>query len=126
MTSLRLIPLDDAVVFPGMNITLAAAVGDDGRVLLGPRHQGEFAEVGVIASVSDRVRLPGGGHAVAVEAEHRALVGAAHTESDGDLFVQVDERRDEVPVDARTRTLTREYRALGEAILDLRGAGARV
>ena len=34
MSSLRLIPLDDAVVFPGMNITLTAAVGDDERVVL--------------------------------------------------------------------------------------------
>ncbi|MFI5302909.1 MAG: LON peptidase substrate-binding domain-containing protein, partial [Polyangiales bacterium] len=126
MSSLRLIPLDDAVVFPGMNITLTTAVGDDERVVLVPRHDGEFADVGVIASVSEHVRLPGGGHAVAVEAEHRALIGAAQTGPDGDLFVGVDERRDEVPVDARTRTLTREYRAVVEEILELRGADARI
>jgi len=126
MSTLRLIPLDDTVVFPGMSITLTAAVGDDERVVLVPRHNSEFAEVGVIATVSERVRLPGGGHAVAVEAEHRALIGAAHTGADGDLFVEVDERRDEVPVDARTRTLTREYRAVVEEILELRGADGRI
>jgi ATP-dependent Lon protease len=109
-----------------MSITLTTAVGDDERVVLVPRHEGEFAEVGVAASVAERVRLPGGGHAVTVEAEHRALIGAAHTGSDGDLFVEVEEVHDEVPVDGRTRTLAREYRAVVEEILELRGADARI
>ncbi len=126
MSTLRLIPLDDTVVFPGMSITLTAAVGDDERVVLVPRHNSEFAEVGVVATVSERVRLPGGGHAVAVEAEHRALIGAAHTGADGDLFVEVDERHDTTPVDARARTLAREYRAVVEEILELRGADGRI
>jgi len=126
MSTLRLIPLDDTVVFPGMSITLTATVGDDERVVLVPRHDSEFADVGVVATVSERVRLPGGAHAVAVEAEHRALIGAAHTGADGDLFVEVDERHDEVPVDARTRTLSREYRAVVEEILELRGADGRI
>ncbi len=126
MSTLRLIPLDDTVVFPGMSITLTVAVTDDERVVLVPRHDGEYAEVGVVASVAERVRLPGGGHAVNVEAEHRALIGAAQTGSDGALFVEVDERQDEVPVDARTRTLSREYRAVVEEILELRGVDARI
>jgi ATP-dependent Lon protease len=126
VSSLRLIPLDDTVVFPSMSITLTAAVGDDERVVLVPRHDGEFAEVGVAASVTERVRLPGGGHAVTVEAEHRALIGAAHTGPDGDLYVEVEEAHDEVPVDGRTRTLAREYRAVVEEILELRGADARI
>jgi ATP-dependent Lon protease len=126
MSTLRLIPLDDTVVFPGMSITLTTAVGDDERVVLVPRHDSEFADVGVVATVSERVRLPGGAHAVAVEAEHRALIGAAHTGADGDLFVEVDERHDEVPVDARTRSLSREYRAVVEEILELRGADGRI
>ena len=126
MSSLRLIPLDDTVVFPGMSITLTTAVGDEERVVLVPRHEGEFAEVGVAASVAERVRLPGGGQAVTVEAEHRALVGAAQTGADGDLFVDVEEVHDEVPVDGRTRTLAREYRAVVEEILELRGADGRI
>jgi ATP-dependent Lon protease len=126
LSSLRLIPLDDTVVFPSMSITLTAAVGDDERVVLVPRHDGEFAEVGVAASVTERVRLPGGGHAVTVEAEHRALIGAAQTGPDGDLYVEVEEAPDEVPVDGRTRTLAREYRAVVEEILELRGADARI
>jgi len=102
VSTLRLIPLDDTVVFPGMSITLTVVVNDDERVVLVPRHDGEYADVGVVAAVVEHVRLPGGGQAVNVEAEHRALVGAAQTGLDGALFVEVDERRDEVPVDART------------------------
>jgi ATP-dependent Lon protease len=109
-----------------MSITLTAAVGDDESVVLVPRHEGEFAEVGVVATVAERVRLPGGAQAVTVEAEHRALIGAAQSGSDGDLFVEVEERPDEVPVDGRTRTLAREYRAVVEEILELRGADARI
>ena len=102
---LRLIPLDDTVVFPNMGITLTIDVGDDERVVLVPRHDNEFLEVGTVAEVSERVRLPGGGHAVAISGEHRALIGAAQTGAGGELRVEVDERPDEVPVDGRTRQL---------------------
>ena len=60
---LRLIPLDDTVVFPNMGITLTVDVGEDERVVLVPRHENEFLEVGTIAEVSERIRLPGGGRA---------------------------------------------------------------
>src|SRR5438094_1532229 len=123
---LRLIPLDDTVVFPNMGITLTVDVGDDERVVLVPRHDNEFLEVGTVAEVSERIRLPGGGHAVAISGEHRALVGAAQTGPGGELRVEVDERRDEVPVDGRTRKLEREYRATVEEILELRGDDGRI
>src|SRR3989440_294975 len=123
---LRLIPLDDTVVFPNMGITLTIDVGDDERVVLVPRHDNEFLEVGTVAEVSERVRLPGGGHAVAISGEHRALIGAAQTGSGGELRVEVDERPDEVPVDGRTRQLEREYRATVEEILELRGDDGRI
>jgi ATP-dependent Lon protease len=123
---LRLIPLDDTVVFPNMGITLTIDVGDDERVVLVPRHDNEFLEVGTVAEVSERVRLPGGGHAVAISGEHRALIGAAQTGPGGELRVEVDERPDEVPVDGRTRQLEREYRATVEEILELRGDDGRI
>jgi len=50
---LRLIPLDDTVVFPNMGITLTVDVGDDERVVLVPRHENEFLDVGTIAEVSE-------------------------------------------------------------------------
>src|SRR6476469_9252997 len=62
---LRLIPLDDTVVFPNMGITLTIDVGDDERVVLVPRHDNEFLEVGTIAEVSEQIRLPGGGRVAA-------------------------------------------------------------
>ncbi len=123
---LRLIPLDDTVVFPSMGITLTIDVGEDERVVLVPRHENEFLEVGTIAEVSEQLRLPGGGHAVALSGEHRALIGAAQTGPGGELRVEVDERPDDVPVDKRTRELEREYRAVVEEILELRGDDGRI
>src|SRR5213082_205601 len=126
MSRLLLVPLDDAVVFPGMSVTLAVDAGDEERVLLVPRHGQEFAGVGTVAEVSDRVRLPGGGRAVALQGLHRGIAGAAHTLPDGRLFVEVEDHPDEVPVDGRTRNLQREYRAVVEEILELRGDDGRV
>ena len=123
---LRLIALDDTVVFPNMGITLTIDVGNDERVVLVPRHENEFLEVGTIAEVSEQIRLPGGGRAVALSGEHRALIGAAQTGPGGELRVEVDERPDEVPVDGRTRDLEREYRATVEEILELRGDDGRI
>jgi ATP-dependent Lon protease len=123
---LRLIPLDDTVVFPNMGITLTIDVGDDERVVLVPRHENEFLEVGTIAEISEKIRLPGGGRAVSLSGEHRALIGAAQTGPEGELRVEVDERPDEVPTDKRTRELEREYRATVEEILELRGDDGRI
>jgi ATP-dependent Lon protease len=123
---LRLIPLDDTVVFPNMGITLTVDVGEDERVVLVPRHENEFLEVGTIAEVTEQIRLPGGGRAVALSGEHRGLIGAAQTGAGGELRVEVDERPDEVPVDKRTRELEREYRATVEEILELRGDDGRI
>jgi len=126
MSRLLLVPLDDAVVFPGMSLTLAVDVGDEERVLLVPRHAQEFAAVGTVAEVADRVRLPGGARAVALQGLHRGVAGAAHTLPDGRLYVEVEERPDTVPVDGATRNLEREYRAVVEEILELRGDDGRI
>ncbi len=126
MTSLLLVPLDDTVVFPTMDVTLPVDVGDEQRVLLIPRHDGAFAKVGTIAEVTDRVRLPGGARAVTLSGVGRGVAGAAHADSSGQLRIDVDERTDDVPVDGRTRTAEREYRAVVEEILELRGADERV
>src|SRR5919201_1230004 len=65
LTNLLLVPLDDLVVFPNMNVTLTVDVGDEERV-------------------------------------------------------------DDEPVDGRTRELERDYRAVVEEILELRGDDGRV
>ena len=126
MTDLLLVPLEDIVVFPGMNVTLTVDVGDEERVVLVPRHENEYAAVGTVAEVTDRVRIPGGGRAVALEGLHRATIGAAHTDALGRLRAEVEEKADENPPPVQTRELEREYRAVVEEILDLRDADDRV
>src|SRR6201996_7493137 len=123
---LLLVPLDDVVAFPGMSLTLAIDAGEEERVLLVPRHETELANVGTVAEVVDRVRLPGGGRAVSLQGLHRGVAGAANTAPDGRLYVEVEEHTDPVPVDGNTRNLEREYRAVVEEILELRGADSRV
>jgi ATP-dependent Lon protease len=109
-----------------MTVTIAVDVGDEERVLLVPRHEGEYAKVGTIAEVGERVRMPGGGRAVQLTGLHRAELGAAHTDPQGNLRVEVTERPDEEPPGVKTRELETEYRATVEEILELRGDDGRV
>jgi ATP-dependent Lon protease len=124
--TLLLIPLDDTVVFPNMSVTLPIDVGSEERVLLVPRHENEFAKVGVVASVDEHVRLPRGLQAVSLTALHRATIGAAQAGTDGELRVTVEENPDEPPAPVKTRELEREYRAVVEEKLELRGDDGRV
>src|SRR5437764_1555581 len=126
MTTLLLVPLEDAVVFPNMTLTLPVDVGDEERVFLVPRHENEFGTVGTVAEVVERVRLPGGLRAVTINGLHRGVAGAAHTDPAGELRVEVEERPDDEPVDGRTRELEREYRAVVEEILEVRGDDGRI
>ncbi|MEX1142300.1 MAG: endopeptidase La [Thermoleophilaceae bacterium] len=126
METLLLVPVDDSVVFPNMTVTLAIDVGEEERVLLVPREGDEFASVGTVAEVAERVRLPGGGRAVALTGLHRGVAGAARTDAAGDLRVEVTAHPDDVPVDGRTRELEREYRAVVEELLELRGDDGRI
>ena len=123
METLLLVPLDDIVVFPNMNVTISADVGDAERVLLVPRHDGEYATVGTVAEVAEVVRLPGGARAVNLQGLHRGTAGAAHSDEEGNLLVEVTEHPDEEPPGVKTRELAREYRAVVEEILALRGDG---
>ena len=126
MSSLLLVPLEDLVVFPNMTVTISVEVGDEKQVLLVPQHDGSYAKIGTVADVGERVRLPGGGRAVQLTGLHRAELGAAHTDPQGNLRVEVVERPDEEPPGIKTRELEREYRATVEEILELRGDDGRV
>jgi ATP-dependent Lon protease len=126
METMLLVPVDDSVVFPTMTVTLAIDVGTEERVVLVPRKGEEFASVGTVADVVDRVRLPGGGRAVALEGQHRGRIGAASTGPDGNLRVEVEAQPDDQPVDGLTRDLERQYRAVVEELLELRGDDGRV
>src|SRR5438309_1365698 len=126
MKRLRIIPLDDTVVFPGMPVTLSVDVGGDDRVLLVPRQQNTYARVGVVAEVSERVRLAGRGLAVSLVALHRAIPGGAAGDEDGVLRVDFESRPDQAPAASFTRELEREYRAVVDEILELRGDDGRI
>jgi ATP-dependent Lon protease len=126
MTRLTLISLDDTVVFPGMPVTLAADAGTEKQIFLMPRHGNKYAKVGVVAEVTERVQLPGRGVAVSVMGLHRGVPGAAQTDSDGRLRVNVEERPDIVPAPTMTRQLELDYRAVVEEILQLRGDDGRL
>ena len=126
MPKLLLIPLEDTVVFPNMTVTLTVDAGDEEQVLLVPRHENEYAHVGTVAEVLDRVRLPGGVRAVALNGLHRASIGAAESDASGRLRAEVEEHIDETPPPSRTRELEQEYRAVVEEILELRGDDGRV
>jgi len=126
VSKLLLVPLEDIVVFPNMNVTLTVDVGSEERVLLIPSHENDYAKVGTVAEVTDRVRLPGGGRAVALSGLHRGIAGVAETDARGRLRIEVEERPDSEEADARTRELEREYRAVVEEILELRGDDGRI
>jgi ATP-dependent Lon protease len=124
-----LIPLDDALVFPGVSATLPVDVGDEERVFLLPRRDGEYGRVGVVAEVVERGRSRRGGPAATVVGLHRGLAGAAIAGEEGDdgaLRIEVQEVHDGHPDDEHTQELAREYRAVVEEILELRGDDGRI
>jgi ATP-dependent Lon protease len=125
METLLLVPLEDTVLFPGMSATVLADAEDE-RVLVVPRHEGSFAKVGTVAQVAEKVGLPGGGTAITVSGLYRGLVGQAVTEADGELRVEVTPFIDPTSESEEIKELSREYRAVVEEILELRGADERI
>jgi ATP-dependent Lon protease len=124
-----LIPLDDAIVFPGVSATLPIDTGEEEQVFLLPRSDGEYGRVGVVAEVIERGRSHGGAPAATVVGLHRGLAGAAVPGEDGEgegLRIDVQEVHDGHPEDEHTQELAREYRAVVEEILELRGADDRI
>jgi ATP-dependent Lon protease len=126
VSELLLVPLEDTVVFPGMTVTLTVDTAEETQVLLVPKHEDEYAKVGTVAEVVEHVRLPRGGHAVALTGLYRGVIGAASTDPQGHLRVEVEERPDENPPPVATRDLEREYRAVVEEILEIRDADERI
>src|ERR1700761_1653719 len=123
----RLVPLDDAIVFPTVTATLSIDVGEDERVFLIPRNDGEYGRVGVVAEVVEHGRSRRGRPVATVVGLHRGIAGAAQAGDDGDaLHVEVQEIHDGHPDDEQTREVAREARAVVEEILELRGDDGRI
>jgi len=121
-----LIPLDEAIVFPTVSATLPIDVGDEDRVFLLPRRGGEFGRVGVVAGVIERGRSRRGAPVATVLGLHRGLAGVALAGEGDSLRVDVQEIHDGHPGEEHTQELEREYRAVVEEILELRGDDGRI
>jgi ATP-dependent Lon protease len=121
-----LIPLDDAFVFPGVSASLPIDVGEEERVFLLPRRDGEFGRVGVVAEVVERGRTRGGAPMTTVLGLHRGLAGAGEAGDGEGLRIEVQEVHDGHPEDEHTSELEREYRAVVAEILELRGDDGRI
>ncbi|WP_336205100.1 endopeptidase La [Nonomuraea sp. LPB2021202275-12-8] len=132
---LPVLPLDDAVVLPGMVVPLdlsdsevraaidaAQASGrNKPQVLLVPRIDGRYGAVGVQAVVEQVGRLPGGEPAAVVRGVNRVRVGSGTTGPGAALWVEVS-TVDTVAAGERAQELAKEYKALATTILQKRGA----
>ncbi|HXV52535.1 MAG TPA: endopeptidase La, partial [Solirubrobacterales bacterium] len=123
---LPLVPLDDTILFPGMTATIAADVGDAEQVFLLPRPEGEYGRIGTIAEVVETGRLPGGITAVTLTGLRRGRAGTASPALNGELTIEVEPLEDGVPAGDGIGELERNYRAVVEEILELRGDDGRV
>jgi ATP-dependent Lon protease len=132
---LPILPVDDVVVFPHMTVTIPvrgeqsaaveAANQGDRRLLLVTRMEGKFASVGTIARLQESGKLPNGTEVWMMAGERRARLGAGQADVGGALWVQVEAIPDEQPTEAALE-LAREYRALVENLLDIRGMSGAV
>ncbi|MFC5817694.1 endopeptidase La [Nonomuraea sp. NPDC050478] len=132
---LPVLPLDDAVVLPGMVVPLdlsdsevraaidaaQASGGNKPQVLLVPRIDGRYGAVGVRAVVEQVGRLPGGEPAAVVRGVDRVRMGAGTTGPGAALWVEAV-TVDAVPAGERATELAKEYKALATTILQKRGA----
>ena len=81
-----LIPLDEAIVFPTVTATLPIDVGEEERVFLIPRRDGEYGRVGVVAEVIEHGVSRRGNPVATVVGLHRGLAGAAQA-GEGDALL---------------------------------------
>ncbi|MGP8150168.1 MAG: endopeptidase La [Acidimicrobiales bacterium] len=130
---LPVLPLADVVVLPGMVVPVtlddaerqaaidAANVGGGDQVLVVPRFDGKYAPVGVVATIEQLGKLPGGEPAALLRAVSRARVGSGVTGPGSALWVEA-EILDEVLGGEATSELSREYKNVVVSILQQRGA----
>jgi ATP-dependent Lon protease len=128
-----LLPLNNAVVLPGMVVTIpvereeagaaiAAAREGDRLVLLVPRVEGKYASIGTVAKIEDSRKLPNGVDVAILQGLHRASVGSAAAGTGPALRVFAQPAQDINPLTETAHVLAREYKALIENLLELRDA----
>jgi ATP-dependent Lon protease len=99
----------------------AAKAGADDCVLLVPRLDGKYAGVGVVATIEQLGKLPGGESAAVLRATGRARVGSGVTGPGSALWVEAEILEDVLGGEAVSE-LTREYKSVVVSVLQQRGA----
>ncbi|MCZ4123267.1 endopeptidase La [Streptomyces sp. H39-S7] len=140
--TLPVLPLDDAVVLPGMVVPLdltdtevRAAVeaaqsahvpGSKSKpqVLLVPRIDGTYAAVGTLGSIEQVGRLPDGDPGAVIRGLARVRIGAGTTGPGAALWVEASEVEEPPVTEApgAVAELVKEYKALATSWLRKRGA----
>ncbi|HEX6511203.1 MAG TPA: LON peptidase substrate-binding domain-containing protein, partial [Chloroflexota bacterium] len=134
---LPLLWLDDQVILPHMVLpvavesdearaAIAAARQSNGLVLLVPKIEGRYARMGTVAHIEESGRLPDGRSASVLRGIERGILNSAASEGAGALWMSVqpapDPALDDLP--GKASVLAKEYRAIIENLLEIRGASA--
>ena len=136
-SSFPVLPLDDAVVLPGMVVPLELDAPDvraavDAAQLAGtplllvPRPGGRYAAVGTVATVEQLGRLPGGQPAAVLRGTARAMIGAGTTGPGAALWVTAEQLDADQTYGDDVLALARDYKGLVTSILHQRGASQLV
>lgn len=128
--------VSEPIVLPGMVVPIeldeaaraaveaaqaAAHDSDAGKLLIAPRLDDRYPTYGVIASIVQVGRVPGGGAAAVVRGEHRAHIGSGTTGPGAALWVEVEPVA-EVEASEEAKALAAEYKKLLLAMLQRREA----
>ncbi|WP_375487411.1 LON peptidase substrate-binding domain-containing protein, partial [uncultured Jatrophihabitans sp.] len=130
--TLPILSLPDLVVLPGMVVPVeldadtrpvieAARAGSDGRLLLAPRLSDRYPTHGVVATVEQLGRLPGGAAAAVLRAGARARLGSGVPGPGAALWVEAEPVED-APSTEAVRELATDYKKVVIAILQQRNA----
>ena len=122
----------EPVVLPGMVVPIelddlaraavdAAQASESGKLLIAPRLDDRYPTHGVIASIVQVGRVPGGAAAAVIRGEARAHIGSGTNGPGTALWVSVDEVAASDATD-ESRSLATEYKKLLLAVLQRREA----
>lgn len=132
-TALPILFASEPIVLPGMVVPVelddaahaavaAAQASDSGKLLIAPRLDDRYPTHGVIASIVQVGRMPGGAEAAVVRGERRAHIGSGTTGPGAALWVEVQEAPEAETTTDETKALAAEYKKLLLAMLQRREA----
>ncbi|MDY6997415.1 MAG: endopeptidase La [Actinomycetota bacterium] len=124
--------ISEPIVLPGMVVPIelddaaraavdAAQASDSGKLLIAPRLDDRYPTYGVLASIVQVGRVPGGGAAAVVRGESRAHIGSGASGPGAALWVTVHDVSAPEATDEAT-SLAAEYKKLLLAMLQRREA----